>query len=152
MAKHTNRMTIRGSRPSRQHRSYLPWVIATLAIVGIIALAAPHRASGQHPTPRSDAATTQAQQIVPASSFVAYPRVQEIYREAARIPAVLDGIYCYCGCERNMGHYSLLDCYQSNHAAGCDVCLSEGSLAYRMHQQGSTLEQIRSAETSAYRM
>lgn len=152
MSKSANRRKGRSRRSAGKSFSLLPWAVAAVALVGIVAIVSPHGASGQHPTPRADAATTQARQIMPASTYASYPRIAEVYREAALVPQVLDGIYCYCDCERNMGHYSLLDCYKSDHAAGCDVCLSEGALAYRMHQEGKTLDQIRSAVDAAYRM
>lgn len=151
MAKERNRAA-RRHRPRKKGLSWLPWAVAGLALVGIVALVSPHKSGSRHPAPRPDAATTQASKIVPSAKYAGYPRIQEVYREVALVPQVVDGIYCYCGCERNMGHYSLLDCYKSDHAAGCDVCLSEGALVYRMHKEGKTLDQIRSAVDAAYRM
>jgi hypothetical protein len=67
------------------------------------------------------------------------------YEGAREFPAVFDGLYCYCQCKENMGHRSLLTCYQSEHAASCDVCLTEGTMATQMHRQGASLDQIRQA-------
>jgi hypothetical protein len=35
----------------------------------------------------------------------------------ARDPDVLDQLYCYCGCDKLVGHRSLLSCYTDSHAA-----------------------------------
>jgi hypothetical protein len=40
-------------------------------------------------------------------------RAHEIAQE---IPDVLDQLYCYCQCEKHMGHKSLLSCYTDGHA------------------------------------
>ncbi len=39
------------------------------------------------------------------------------YRVAREIPDVLDQMYCYCGCDKSVGHVSLLSCYTDSHAA-----------------------------------
>lgn len=36
---------------------------------------------------------------------------------AREIPDVLDQLYCYCYCDKHMGHKSLLSCYTDGHAA-----------------------------------
>ena len=77
--------------------------------------------------------------------FEGYPRVQAIYRHAKQVPEVLDGLHCYCECGVHSGHYSLLDCFKSEHGAGCDICLTEAAMAYDLHNQGKSLDQIRTA-------
>ncbi len=39
------------------------------------------------------------------------------HRVAREIPDVLDQLYCYCQCDKHMGHKSLLSCYTDGHAA-----------------------------------
>jgi hypothetical protein len=39
------------------------------------------------------------------------------HRVAREIPDVLDALYCYCHCDRSLGHRSLLSCYTDGHAA-----------------------------------
>jgi hypothetical protein len=39
------------------------------------------------------------------------------HQVARRIPEVLDQLYCYCECDKHMGHRSLLSCYTDGHAA-----------------------------------
>ncbi|MBI4590225.1 MAG: hypothetical protein HY725_15435 [Candidatus Rokubacteria bacterium] len=36
---------------------------------------------------------------------------------AREIPDTLDRLYCYCECDKHMGHKSLLSCYTDGHAA-----------------------------------
>jgi hypothetical protein len=41
-------------------------------------------------------------------------RAHQVARE---IPDVLDRLYCYCECDKHLGHKSLLSCYTDSHAA-----------------------------------
>lgn len=40
------------------------------------------------------------------------------YQIANEIPDLLDQLYCYCGCDRSLGHKSLLSCFTDDHGAG----------------------------------
>lgn len=74
-----------------------------------------------------------------------------VYKDAAKIPAVLYQLPCYCRCDRALGHTSLLSCYQGTHAAMCSTCAKEGAFAYEMTKRGWTPKQIRDAiEHQAY--
>ena len=134
-------------------------VAATITIVALAALArrdestaeraggtratAPvvaHPAHGLHPAPRRG---DLAGRVVPAGRFGGYPRIADAYSKAAEVPEVLDGIHCYCDCGEHAGHYSLLDCFASDHAAACDICLSEAGMAFRMTSRGRSLDEIR---------
>ena len=70
--------------------------------------------------------------------------IREAYSVAKEIPDVLAQQPCYCYCQRQ-GHRSLLDCFGDLHATSCDVCINEARLAGRLHRQGKTAEEIRSA-------
>lgn len=119
-----------------------------LGLVGLFALAigvvvvTGRGSRSHHPQPRQG---VTAEDVVPAARYASYPRIAEVYRLASRIPEVLDGVYCYCQCSEHAGHYSLLDCFKSDHGANCDVCLSQAALAYRMTEDGEGLDAIRSA-------
>jgi len=39
------------------------------------------------------------------------------HRAAREVPDVLDELQCYCGCDRDPRHVSLLSCYTDGHAA-----------------------------------
>lgn len=111
-------------------------------LVLVLALVATSRNdAGRHPTPR--AGMDHAAHVLPAARYEALPRVASTYELVAAIPMVVDGIYCYCRCTEHSGHYSLLDCFASDHAAGCDICLSEAAIAYRMSEDGEGLQPIR---------
>jgi uncharacterized protein with PCYCGC motif len=69
--------------------------------------------------------------------------VQNAYTVAARVKKILYQQPCYCHCDRSQGHGSLLDCFASTHAAGCDICIREGFYAYEQSRKGKTPAQIR---------
>ena len=39
------------------------------------------------------------------------------HQVAREIPDTLDQLYCYCECDKHLGHKSLLSCYTDGHAA-----------------------------------
>jgi hypothetical protein len=125
-------------------RSRLPWLVAGSAVVAIVAIVVATRPAGvgHHPTPRP---RITGAKVLPASLFGADERLVRAYTAARTMPEVLDGLYCYCHCREDMGHVSLLTCYESEHAASCDICLTEATMAAQMHGQGATLEEIRRA-------
>jgi hypothetical protein len=124
-------------------RSKLPWLVAGAAIIAIVAIVVgTGGAVGRHPTPR--AGITGAS-VLPASTFGEDERLVRAYTAARTIPGVFDGLYCYCHCKEDMRHVSLLTCYESEHGASCDICLTEAVMAEQMHGQGATLEAIRRA-------
>ena len=47
--------------------------------------------------------------------FVGKPA--EAHRVARAMPDTLDQLYCYCECDKSIGHKSLLSCYTDGHAA-----------------------------------
>ncbi|MCS6926609.1 MAG: PCYCGC domain-containing protein [Candidatus Binatia bacterium] len=53
---------------------------------------------------------------LPAERFTG--RIREAYQAAADIPEVLATLHCYCGCDKSLGHRSLLDCFVDDHGAG----------------------------------
>jgi Protein of unknown function with PCYCGC motif len=82
---------------------------------------------------------------LPPDRFAGRPVVVTAYTIAKKIPRVLCQQPCYCGCNREFGHHSLLDCYTSDHTAGCAVCVKEAFLAYEMTRQHKTPAEIRAA-------
>jgi len=70
--------------------------------------------------------------------------VREAYQTAREIPEVLAQQPCYCYCQRK-GHRSLLDCFKTDHAASCSICIREALLASQMHRQQKSAEEIRRA-------
>ncbi len=76
--------------------------------------------------------------------------VHQAYVIAERHPALLIQLHCYCGCDREVGHRSLLDCYRDRHATTCPICLGEALMAGRMADEGKSIDQIREAVDARY--
>lgn len=95
----------------------------------------------RHPDPRPGIDAS----VVLAPERVA-PHAAELYDRIREIPQVVDGIRCQCGCADLPGMYSLLSCYgESGMAQYCEVCSGEGQMAWELHQEGHTLDEIRAA-------
>ena len=133
-------------RPAAHRLRSVPTPILVLAgvLVGVLFL----RAYGiggpasHHPEPREE---VTAAAVVPAARYADYPMIARVYDQAREVPAVLDGLYCHCDCAEHAGHRSLLSCFESDHGAGCDICLEEAALAHRMTRSGDSLREIRAA-------
>jgi len=74
---------------------------------------------------------------------------QTEYTIAQAKPELLAQLPCFCYCDR-FGHGSLHDCYVTDHAVHCDVCLKEVMEADQMDQQGMTPQEIRSLIVAKY--
>lgn len=49
-----------------------------------------------------------------------------------------------------MQHRSLVDCFHGDHGGNGDVCMNEVKIAYRMHKEGKSLEEIRKVIDATY--
>ncbi|HEU5339816.1 CYCXC family (seleno)protein [Edaphobacter sp.] len=65
------------------------------------------------------------------------------YEMAAKIPAVLHQLPCYCHCDRALGHNSLHSCFEGTHGATCSTCMGEAVYAYEQTKKGKTPAEIR---------
>jgi hypothetical protein len=74
------------------------------------------------------------------------------YAAAAKYPETIDKIHCYCGCEESpsLNHASLLTCFTSLHATGCEICRGEAELAGKMKSEGSGDDEIKKVVESFY--
>ncbi|HEX8394445.1 MAG TPA: CYCXC family (seleno)protein [Longimicrobium sp.] len=124
-----------------------PLLLALLlcAVAAPRAAAAQHdhgrvRAEGHHPAPRPGVtgASVITGDIVPE-------RAREVYTIAARIPGVLDALYCYCECHEVRGRRSLLECFKDEMAARCGICAGQARLADEMTRDGKSIAEIRKA-------
>ena len=68
---------------------------------------------------------------------------QNIYALAAKEKKILYQQPCFCHCDREVGHQSLLDCYVDRHASICATCKMEAVFAYQEWKKGKTAAQIR---------
>jgi hypothetical protein len=77
-------------------------------------------------------------------------RVRSAYAAAKRYAGVIDQLYCHCKCKENIGHRSLLECFESDHGSMCDVCMTEALIAARMTEAGRTPREIQKAIDAYY--
>jgi hypothetical protein len=94
------------------------------------------------PTGRSDATA-----VLDPASF-SEKQQQEAYAAAQEVSAVLNQLYCWCHCKEStiFHHRSLLECFESDHAAQCTTCMGEAILAHKMVKGGITdVRQIQNA-------
>lgn len=109
---------------SRSLRRVWPIVVVVIAVVG---LAVAWRArSPQQEVVMSRSALPQGTVVTALARRETRPTLDpqlfvgkaRLAHEVAReIPGVLDQLYCYCECDKHMGHKSLLSCYTDGHAA-----------------------------------
>jgi hypothetical protein len=78
------------------------------------------------------------------------PQVRRAYEAAKKYAHVLESIYCYCRCKENIGHRALVECFESDHGAHCDVCMTEAITVARMTEQGRTPQEIQKAIDAFY--
>lgn len=64
------------------------------------------------------------------------------YKVAKENPDLLDKIYCYCKCQDNFGHKSLLTCFVDRHGSQCGVCMDEALMASDLRKKGYGDEEI----------
>ena len=124
--------------------SSMPWVVAgtaMAALAGVLFVQRPSAAS-QHPTPRPG---ITAARVLPDAVIPRNAGALEAYAAARGSAATLDGVYCHCDCSKHAGHRSLLSCFESDHAAYCDICMGEANLASDMAARGKSLTAIRAA-------
>jgi len=77
-------------------------------------------------------------------------KVRKAYETAKQYAHVLESIYCYCRCKENIGHRALVECFETDHASNCDVCMNEAIIAARMTQEGKTPKEIQKAIDAYY--
>jgi len=100
-------------------------------------------APGQHPTPRPG---IDASKVLTRAQLTEHPAAEPVFEMVRKIPQIVDGIRCQCGCAELPEFYSLLSCYEADGMAQhCVICQGEAKLAFRMHEQGKSLDQIRAA-------
>ncbi|HEX6942046.1 MAG TPA: CYCXC family (seleno)protein [Gemmatimonadaceae bacterium] len=126
-------------------------------VLGALLLGCDARSSDSAPMPAVQAPpTTQAtadaagvNKVLDPNGF-SDPRVRAAYDAAKQYAHVLEEIYCYCHCKKNIGHRALIECYESDHASNCDVCMNEAMIAARMTKDGRTPQEIQKAIDALY--
>ena len=123
-----------------------------LACAGFAALLIPEpllarvrrRRRRSHPTPRPG---YTADKVLKADKLGGDKELIALFDGVRKIPHIVDGIGCTCGCAEQEGYYSLLTCYETDDAMSkwCPVCIGLGQLVVRLHARGRNLDQIREA-------
>ncbi len=78
-------------------------------------------------------------------TYFTHPYQVVSYKIAAKIPAVLHQMPCYCRCDRALGHKSLHSCFEGTHGAACSTCMREAVFAYEQTKLGKKPAEIRAA-------
>ncbi|HVB81815.1 MAG TPA: CYCXC family (seleno)protein [Candidatus Binataceae bacterium] len=126
--------------PAGGRRSKRKWIIAAVAAVAILSIGV--GAWTMRAATDSAAASAKGERVTldPARFF---GRAREAYEVAAKNPALLAQLHCYCGCDKEMGHQNLLDCYRDEHGSHCPICMGEALEAAKLADEGLPVEQIR---------
>ncbi|MGH8646830.1 MAG: PCYCGC motif-containing (lipo)protein [Gammaproteobacteria bacterium] len=96
-----------------------------------------------HPEPR---AGITAVKLPPANDLREYPEAMPVFEMVRRIPRIIDGIRCYCGCAQSPDFYSLLSCFEgAAMAKRCPHCQAQARLAFFNFERGKSLREIRAA-------
>ncbi len=127
-----------GGKPAK--RSGPKWMFAVIGVVVLLSLGA--GAWTMHSAADPGAATTNGQRVTldPARFF---GTAREAYEVAEKDPALLVQLHCYCGCDKEIGHRNLLDCYRDDHGGHCPVCTGEALEAAKLADEGLPIDQIR---------
>lgn len=78
--------------------------------------------------------TWAAAGVMPASRYTG--AAKRAYAAANADPALAKALFCYCGCDKQKRHKSLIDCFRSDHGAHCGICMDEMIRAAGYKKQG----------------
>ena len=96
------------------------------------------------PPARASADAVRPNRVLDSAQF-ADPKTAAAYAAAKSQAAVLEHVYCYCHCHENIGHRALVECFESEHGAGCDICQMEATVAAKMADEGHSAAEIQKA-------
>lgn len=144
------------SSDAHTRRRFLATLPALLLAMGSVAPAGDdHRGHGRgtdgiaprrgrvHPEPR---AGIDGSHVLRRAQLGAHAAAIPVFDMVRRMPAIADGIGCQCGCAEDPAYRSLLTCYEGEGMAKrCAVCQAQARLAWRLHREGRTLDEIRAA-------
>jgi hypothetical protein len=86
---------------------FLLWGWLSVVEPGPLAKSESHAASGY----------VRREKRSPLSPALFVGQTARAYQVAQEIPDILDQLYCYCECDKHLGHVSLLSCFTDKHGA-----------------------------------
>ena len=114
--------------------------VAIVLVIVVLSLAAGLFFAGKGGSVYPNAFGGENRQVMSPNYFIG--KTAKSYRVAGEIPQVLDKIYCYCKCQENHGHKSLLTCFVDRHGSQCGICMDEALMADNLHKKGYSIEKI----------
>ena len=66
--------------------------------------------------PKASSGYVRRETKIPLTPTLFVGKTAMAYQVAQEIPDILDQLYCYCECDKHMGHPTLLSCFVDSHA------------------------------------
>lgn len=136
--------TEKSRRDSPGQGNWTPLRIASVVVGMVLVVAAVFfisRPDAEKGVKRIPGQLLETRPVLPYSQFSG--KTATAYRYAAETPEVVDRQFCYCYCEKNFGHKTLLTCFTDDHGAKCGICQNEAIRAHELLQQGVSMEEIK---------
>ncbi len=129
----------------------MKYVLSVLAFVFAVSMTHAQWSNSQSDVPAYHKASPAKGEKLPpimtqeqlAQAGLTLPAQREAYKAAAKAPATLYQVPCYCHCDRHAGHTSLRSCFEGTHGANCGTCMAEALYAYQSSKKGWSASQIR---------
>jgi hypothetical protein len=80
--------------------------------------------------------------VADPNRFKSDPNSYKAYKAAQKYPSVFKATFCYCGCDKDGNHTSLLDCFRDEHGSSCGICKAEAIMIGNMKASGAVVGKI----------
>ena len=115
-----NRETTEKKQAGTKRRGFWIGGLVIALVIGLFAWGwvgtkEPSRFSNSEP--KASSSYVRRETRIPLAPTLFVGKTATAYRVAQEIPDVLDRLYCYCECDKHMGHLTLLSCFVDSHAA-----------------------------------
>lgn len=113
----------RNKQPPSGRKKTKPWAVLGVGATVVVGLASWGWLGSKGTDPHADLlySSTGVHQRhengEPLSPTLFVGQTARSYQIAHEIPEILDQLYCYCECDKHMGHKTLLSCFIDSHAA-----------------------------------
>jgi hypothetical protein len=89
----------------------------------------------------SDLKGGETKPVLSPSRFVG--KTAHAYKVAMDNQLLLDHMYCYCYCQKTIGHKSLLSCFTDKHAVNCTICQDQALFSKKLADEGLDIAEVR---------